>query len=193
MVEVSKQEDKEQNSFSNWIDRIYKKFTIIGIFGGLSVYLTQIPSEITVAIQAGIAGSLLVFSIITALIILEGMEKALEMANKMNPDMFLYIFTVVGLVGILIAVLSVMDRFSQGATPLIDAATTVGVSLYYIAYFFFNNPFSKIEPDNLLHRAMAYSPHIAGGWMFLTELANKGKGESLLTTSISWDPYIRGY
>lgn len=184
-------QEGDRNPFTEWIDDTHKKFTIIGIFGGLSVYLTQIPLDVTIPIQAGIAGSLLIFFLLTSLIILEGVEKALDMVNDVNPELFLYIFTVVGLVGIQIAVVSVIDKYSQGAAPLVDAALTVGISFYYVAYFFVMNPFSQIEQDNLLRLAMAYSPHIGAAWILLTEISSYVKGEQYIA-DFTWDPYVSG-
>lgn len=186
------EEPEDKSSINAWVDRNYKKFTTIGIFGALSVYLTQIPVKTSPRIQAGIAGSLLIFSLLTILVLFDGVEETLKLANRSDPDMILFMLIIFSLVGILMAVVSILSEFSRGATPLIDWATSIGFALYYFTFFFSDNPFDKIEPKNKFRQAIKYSPHISGAWIILADLLERYQGESTIIGQTSWDPVIFG-
>ena len=142
----------------------------------------------SLAIQAGIAGSLLIFFLLGVIILLDGVEKTMMLANDNNPDLFLFMLFIASLVGIMISVVTILGHYSQGATPLIDAATSVGIAIYYIAYFFSNNPFAEIEPDNMYQQAMVYSPHLGTALMFAISLFQHIQGKATLINSVSWEP-----
>lgn len=191
MKEKTTTED-ETSLFDDWIDENYKKFTSIGIFGGLSVYLTQIPIETSLPIQAGIAGSLLIFIILTLTILFDGVDRCLSLASNSNPDFFIFMLIVSGLAGILVAVGAILGKYSEGATPLIDAASTIGIFIYYMSYFFLNSPFKEIERDNRYRLGMVHSPTIAVVWMVITILYQSIRGEPTMLATVSWDPHVVG-
>lgn len=192
MIEQENESSDKSDIFDEWIDDNYKKFTSIGIFGGMSVYLTQLPIEISLPIQAGIAGSLLIFSILTLIILFDGIDKTILLAKDTNPEIFVFMLIITSLVGILVSVVTILSKYSRGAAPLLDAAFTVGIVVYYLTHLFSNNSFREVEPTNIYQEGIVYSPYIGAFWMMLAIAYRSVNNEPTLLSEVSWEPHFAG-
>lgn len=167
--------ESESRSIESYFTTNYELFTILGLFAALSVYLTQLPNEMSVEVQAGIGGSLILFVIIGFVVINKTSNCA---ASALNEGLFLrfsaYILIIFCLGGLEISVVSLMNRYSQGTVPLIDYSITFGFTASYIAFLQQDNGFMSYEGSTPLQNLIPYSPHIAavllGTWHFQTGL-----------------------
>lgn len=155
-------EEPESPTIESYFTTNYELFAILGLFAALSVYLTQLPQEMNAEIQAGIGGSLILFVIIGFVVISKTSDCA---SNALNSGLFLrfsiYIMIVFCLGGLVISVVSIMNRYSQGTIPLLDYSISFGFCGSYITYLQQNEGFLSYDGETPFQNLTPYSPYIA--------------------------------
>ncbi|WP_312911370.1 hypothetical protein [Natronosalvus caseinilyticus] len=175
-----KTEQVESPSLDFFFATNYELFAILGLFAALSVYLTQLPDEMSIEVQAGIGGSLIIFVIIAFVVI----NKASNCASyALAQGQFLrfsaYIVIMFCLGSLILSVVSVMNRYSEGTVPLIDYSMTFGFSISYISFVQKDGAVIKYDGGSLLENLIPYSPYLAAALLSVWHLQTGVFDESI--------------
>lgn len=153
------------SSIEEFIISNYQIFTVIGVLGGLSVYLAQLSEELPFP-RYGIAGSLLMFLIFSSVALKNGMIAAVR-ARSYSGIMsyflyFCYLGVVVGIAGIMITITVLLaTHFPTGTGKLLGWIILQFFTVVYFGFIFNVKYIAEYEGKTRFRYIIRYSPHIS--------------------------------
>lgn len=158
-------------SIEEFVISNYQIFTVIGVLGGLSVYLAQLSEDLPHP-RYGIAGSLLMFLIFSSIALKNGMIAAVRARSQdglISHLLYLgYLGIVIGITGIMIAITILLaTHFPVGAGRLLGWIILQFFGLVYLGSIFNINYIANYEGETRFRYIIQYSPHISALFIIL--------------------------
>lgn len=172
--------DNELLGLDEFIESNHELLTILGIFGAVSVYLTQLPIELATTARTGIAGSSILFVLTTFLVTWKAVTQGLLAVEENDISAVIYAIVAVCFLALIKSVWALINKFSEGIVPALDFAVAVSFGLLYVTSIPSSEVFTEYEGQEKIQKVVQNAPKIAAGYI----------GLSLLITETSDSPFF---
>ncbi|WP_132058789.1 hypothetical protein [Halorussus amylolyticus] len=151
-------------SLEEFIESNHQLFTIIGMFGALSVYLIEFQQS--AGVSRGSVGAVLVLFLLTSALAVRNSYLCTERARDHGEYLLVFGFAVFMYAFVTLAVsvtLVIASRYAEGAENVIGSSLIYALVFIYIPFVFRADIFTEFDGSAHAAAAIRYAPHLGAG------------------------------
>jgi hypothetical protein len=168
-------DDARPPSIEEFLESNHQLFTVIGIFGALSVYLIKFQeSAAETGATTGSVGAILLLFLLTSSVAVRNSYRCTERARRHGAYLlvfgyavFMYSFVTL----VVSVVLVIVGRYAQGAESVLGSSFVYALVFLYVPFIFRADAFRKFEGSSVATAGVRRTPHIGAvalaGWYAL--------------------------
>lgn len=162
--------DERPPSIEEFLESNHQLFTVIGIFGALSVYLMKFQRSSGEA-STGSVGALLLLFLLTSSVAVRNSYRCTERARRHGEYLlvfgyavFMYSFVTL----VVSVVLVIVGEYAAGAENVLGSSFVYALVFVYVPFIFRADTFTEFEGSGLAAAGIRRAPHLGGlalaGW-----------------------------
>jgi len=156
--------DERPPTMEEFLDSNHQLFTVIGIFGALSVYLIKFQQSADGSGAAtGSVGAILVLFLLTSAVAVRNSYRCTERARQHGAYLlvFGYAIFMYAFVTLVVSVLLVIvGRYAQGAESVLGSSFVYALVFVYVPFIFRADAFREFGGSSLAAGGVRRAPHI---------------------------------
>ena len=149
-------------SLEEFIESNHQLFTVIGMFGALSVYLMQFQRSADV--QRGSVGAVLLLFLLTSTLAVKNSYRCTERAREHGEYLLVFGYAVFMYSFVTLAVsvvLVIASRYATGAEHVLGSSFIYALVFIYVPFVFRAGAFTRFDGTGRAASAVRYAPHLA--------------------------------
>ena len=158
--------DERPPTIEEFLDSNHQLFTVIGIFGALSVYLIKFQqSAAGTGGATGAVGAILLLFLLTSVVAVRNSYRCTERARRHGAYLlvFGYAIFMYAFVTLVVSVLLVIvGRYAQGAESVLGSSFVYALVFLYVPFIFRADAFREFEEASLAAAGVRRAPHVGG-------------------------------
>ncbi|NEU58078.1 hypothetical protein [Halorussus sp. MSC15.2] len=161
--------DERPPSMEAFLESNHQLFTVIGIFGALSVYLMKFRQS--TATRTGAVGAVLLLFLLTSFVAVKNSYRCTERARRHGDYLLLFGFAVFmyAFVTLVVSVLLViLSGYAQGAESVLGSSFVYALVFVYVPFVFRADALREFSGRTPVASGIRYAPHLAAvalaGW-----------------------------
>ena len=156
--------DERPPTIEEFLDANHQLFTVIGIFGALSVYLIKFQqSAAGTGAATGSVGAILVLFLLTSAVAVRNSYRCTERARQHGAYLlvfgyavFMYSFVTL----VVSVVLVILGRYATGAESVLGSSFVYALVFVYVPFVFRADTFREFEGPGIAAVGVRYAPHL---------------------------------
>ncbi|WP_137286151.1 hypothetical protein [Halorussus salinisoli] len=161
--------DERPASMEEFLETNHQLFTVIGIFGALSVYLMKFQESATTT--TGAVGAVLLLFLLTSSVAVRNSYRCAERARRHGDYLLIFGFAVFMYAFVTLAVsvvLVILSRYAQGAENVLGSSFVYALVFVYVPFVFRADALREFEGAEPIAAGIRHAPHLAAvalaGW-----------------------------
>ncbi|WP_135825260.1 hypothetical protein [Halorussus ruber] len=162
--------DERPPTIEEFLETNHQLFTVIGMFGALSVYLMKFQQSSSEA-TTGSVGAILLLFLLTSSVAVRNSYRCTERARRHGEYLlvfgyavFMYSFVTL----VVSVVLVILGRYATGAESVLGSSFVYALVFVYVPFIFRADTFREFEGSRLAAAGIRRAPHLGGlalaGW-----------------------------
>ncbi|UPV76313.1 hypothetical protein M0R89_19310 (plasmid) [Halorussus limi] len=155
--------DERPPSIEEFLESNHQLFTVIGIFGALSVYLIKFQqSAAETGAATGSVGAILLLFLLTSSVAVRNSYRCTERARRHGAYLlvfgyavFMYSFVTL----VVSVVLVIVGRYAQGAESVLGSSFVYALVFLYVPFIFRADAFREFEGSSVAAAGVRRAPH----------------------------------
>ncbi|MFC7079024.1 hypothetical protein [Halorussus caseinilyticus] len=161
--------DERPPSIEEFLETNHQLFTVIGIFGALSVYLMKFQQS--TATSTGAVGAVLLLFLLTSAVAVRNSYRCTERARRHGDYLLIFgyaVFMYAFVTLVVSVVLVILSRYAQGAESVLGSSFVYALAFVYVPFVFGTDRLREFEGTTPMAAGVRYAPHLAAlvlaGW-----------------------------
>lgn len=162
--------DDRPPSLEDFLEENHRLFTVIGMFGALSVYLMKFQETIAGA-SGGPVGAVLLLFLLTSFMAVRNSYRCTERARKHGEYLLVFGYAVFmySFVTLVVSVVFVIvSRYAQGAENVLSSSFVYALVFVYVPFIFRADAFREFDGAPGVSWMVRHTPYVAAvllaGW-----------------------------
>ncbi|WP_435181749.1 hypothetical protein [Halorussus sp. AFM4] len=155
-------DDERPPSLEAFLEANHQLFTVIGIFGALSVYLMKFQRSATAS--TGAVGAVLVLFLLTSAVAVKNSYWCSERARRRGDYLLVFgyaVFMYAFVTLVVSVVLVILTRYAEGAESVLGSSFVYALAFLYVPFAFRSDALRSFEGATPLAAGVRRAPHIA--------------------------------
>jgi hypothetical protein len=157
-------------SIEEFLESNHQLFTVIGMFGALSVYLMKFQQSAADA-GTGSVGAILLLFLLTSSVAVRNSYRCTERARRHGEYLLIFCYAVFmySFVTLVVSVvLVILGRYATGAETVLGSSFVYALVFVYVPFIFRADTFTEFEGSGIAATGIRYAPHLGllglAGW-----------------------------
>ena len=157
--------DDRPPSLEEFLEENHRLFTVIGMFGALSVYLMKLRETVS-GVSGGPVGAVLLLFLLTSALAVRNSYRCTERARRHGAYLLVFGYAVFmySFVTLVVSVVFVIwSRYAQGAESVLGSSFVYALVFLYVPFAFRSDVLRGFDGETPLAAGIRRAPHLAAG------------------------------